>query len=319
VIREVVAVPDAANDPPENYSSHNHEMIARAPHNTNAFREDREKVFQLLVDICRNDLSYTVLERAVSTRNGRRAYELLYDHYLGPSAVDHLVASAESKLQSLTYSGKEGRRWNLDKFVMAHKESHALMDTMQRRGIYAGMDERSKVRQFVNGISDPRLDAVKVQILSSNLRNDFDGSVRLCKDSIAMQTSQHSKKLHVSGVTTDAEGAPEKVEDRYYSEAQYNAFMPAQRKQLWDIRSKRGGGKGKGKGKGKDGGGSGPRKGPQSLKKVNQRFKKLNRQISALKAKLKPADSSSESDDSDTEPKKSNRNNPALTRQKSKK
>jgi hypothetical protein len=54
--------------------------------------------------------------------------------------------------------------------------------------------------QFVNDILDPCLDAVKVQILSSNLHNDFDGSVRLCKDSIAMQTSQNSKKLHVSGL-----------------------------------------------------------------------------------------------------------------------
>jgi hypothetical protein len=158
---------------------------------------------------------------------------------------------------------------------MAHKESHALMDTMQHHSIYAGMDERSKVRLFVNGISDPHLDAVKVQILSSNLRNDFDGSIQLCKDLIAMQTSQHSKKLHVSGVTAEAEGAPDKVEDHYYSEAHYNTFTPAQRKQLWDIRSKRGGGKDKGKGK--DGGGGGPHKGPHPLKKVNQCFKKLNR------------------------------------------
>jgi hypothetical protein len=65
------------------------------------------------------------------------------------------------------------------------------------------------------------------------------------------------------------------VEDRYYSEAQYNAFMPAQRKQLWDIRSKRGSGNGKDKGKGKDGGGSGPRKGPHSLKKVISALRSL--------------------------------------------
>lgn len=327
VVRDDVEVPAHASDPQTAYTSHQHEMIRRAPHGTDTFKEDRELVFIMLRDICENDPAYVYMKPAVEPRNGRMAYRLLYDHYLGQSAVDQLITKAETKLNTLAYTGKDTRRWTFETFVSQHKEQHALIDTLKTRGLYLGIDDASKVRYLLAGLKDPRLEAAKSQILtSSDLRNNFDSAVRLCQDTLTLQGTQRAQ-LNVSSTGVQpAEG----VEDRYYGKEEYSTLSAKQKDALKALRKKRKKGDGKKKsgsdGKGK--GGSAP-----AAKRLKKSMAKLPKQIiSALETQLKKAVSErlesgtlddSSSDDESVVPMKDpapdNANHPALTRQKKKK
>lgn len=321
VVRDEEAVPASATDPPIHYTSHQAEMIRRAPHGTDTFREDREQVFILMREICENDPAYVYMKPAVEPRNGRVAFQLLYQHYLGTSAVDQLITKAETKLNTLAYSGKDSRRWTFETFVSQHKEQHALMDTLKSRGLYLGIDDASKVRYLLTGLKDPRLEAAKSQILtSSDLRQDFDAAVRLCQDTLTLQGAQRTQ-LNVSAITTSAS---ESVEDRYYGKMEYNSLSPKQKEVLKTLRAKRMKGDRDTKRNRKE-------RGSKKNAPPTKKFKKsMSRQISALESQLKAVtyrldgnavgDQSSD-DESEVlvkDPAPDNALHPALTRQKKK-
>ena len=190
--------PLAATDPPINYTSHQAKMIWRTPHGTDTFREDREQVFLRMREICENNPAYVYMKPAVKPWNGRVAFHLLYQHYLGKSAVDQLITKAEAKLSTLAYSGKDSRHWTFK----THVSQHALIDTLISRGLYLSIDDTSKVRYLLTGLKDPCVEAVKSQILTlSDLQQDFDAAVRLCQDSLTLQGAQRTQ-LNISAITT---------------------------------------------------------------------------------------------------------------------
>jgi hypothetical protein len=49
------------------------------------------------------------IKPALRTRNGRDAYMLLFDHFLGPNNVGNVDISAETKLIGTLYNGEKKR------------------------------------------------------------------------------------------------------------------------------------------------------------------------------------------------------------------
>ena len=47
-------------------------------------------------------------------------YNLIYNHYLGPSNIDHMVAGAEKNIAQWTYTG-EDRNLTIKKYATLHK------------------------------------------------------------------------------------------------------------------------------------------------------------------------------------------------------
>ena len=280
-------------------------------------------VFVILREICENDAAYVYMKPAIELRNGRMAFQLLYQHYLGQSAVDQLITKAETKLNTLAYTGKDTRHWTFETFVSQHKEQHALIDTLQSRGLYLGIDETSKVRYLLTGLKDPRLEAAKSLILTSaGLRSNFDDAVRLCQDTLTLQGAQRTQ-LNVSSTSI---GTNHDVEDRYYDKSDYSSLTAKQKELLKQLRKKRKvldknkkGGTDKGKGGGTE----------RAAKKLKRSMQKIPKQISALEAQLKVVNDKlgvsddSSSDEEEEVPMKGptagdNANHPALTRQKKK-
>ena len=54
------------------------------------------------------------MKQALASRDGRMAYFLLKDHYLGAHAQGHIATTAEEKLASMSYFG-EKKNWTMDK------------------------------------------------------------------------------------------------------------------------------------------------------------------------------------------------------------
>ena len=321
VLREDVEVPNHEADPSTNYSFHQLEMIRRAPHGTATYKEDCEAVFGVIQQMCENDASYIHIKPAFRERDGRMAYMLLNDHYLGKGASNQIITLATRKLESLTYNGKDSRRFTFETYVAQHKTQHAILDTFHERGLHPGIDEPSKVRYFLNGLSDQRLEAPKSGILASpELFGSFNKASEHCASFLALKAATApTNRVQISSVET-VNDDKDKVEIRYYSKDEYKQLSDKQKLKLKELRAKKKGTKQQ----------QPPKAHKANSKTLQKKFKRLTKQISAIKAQIKPVAESdeSESDEEDEiRPLKppgpgaggGNRSNPALQRGKTRK
>jgi hypothetical protein len=109
VVRPDIAVKPEAEDPAENYETVDQEMTARAPHTGRSFVDDRRKVWYIMSNICGKHSCFVYIKPALRTSNGRDAYMLLFDHFLGPKNVGNMASEAETKLTGTLYNGEKKR------------------------------------------------------------------------------------------------------------------------------------------------------------------------------------------------------------------
>jgi hypothetical protein len=109
MIRQEVEVKPHASDPSDNYDTVNLEMNARAPHTGRTFQDDKHKVWDILSNMCAKHPCWVYIKPAQRGKNGRLAYELLFDHYLGPNTIGNMANVAETKLSSTIYNGEKKR------------------------------------------------------------------------------------------------------------------------------------------------------------------------------------------------------------------
>lgn len=72
---------------------------------------DNEKVWEIIAQIMKDSECWTYVKPAHRTRDGRKVFWALHNHYLGPNNMDHLASEAKRKLSSTLYYG-EKKRWN---------------------------------------------------------------------------------------------------------------------------------------------------------------------------------------------------------------
>ena len=174
-------------DPPEGYPNLDAEMIARAPiledgeippdqtaHDLkvleecgpfcSSFRIDMVTAWNILYEMFGQTPAWLHGQSTKKEKNGRKLFRLLFDHYLGAEHVTHQANKVEARIASLSYKGEQ-RNWGWDKYVDAHIEQHIIAKNLMPYG-YSGIDERSKIRHLLAGISDPGLHPVTVNILA---------------------------------------------------------------------------------------------------------------------------------------------------------
>jgi hypothetical protein len=98
VVRPDIEVKPEAEDPAEGYETVDQEITARAPHTGRSFVNDRSKFCDIMSNICDKRSCFVYIRPALRTRNGRDAYMLLVDHFLGPKNVGNMSSAAETKL-----------------------------------------------------------------------------------------------------------------------------------------------------------------------------------------------------------------------------
>ena len=187
VVRPDLIPPYEDRDPPENYPSLDAEMIARAPILEDgdidpdqtalalkaledsgpfcaSFRIDMVTVWNILYEMFGQTPAWLHGQSTKKEKNGRKLFRLLFDHYLGAEHVTHQANKVEARIASLSYKGEQ-KNWGWDKYVDAHIEQHIIAKNLMPYG-YSGIDERSKIRHLLAGISDPGLHPVTVNILA---------------------------------------------------------------------------------------------------------------------------------------------------------
>jgi hypothetical protein len=284
-----------------------------------------------MANISRAHDCWTYVKPAQHNKDGRRAFLLRWNHFLGLNNIDNMASEAEAKLGSVSYSG-ERKKWTWEKYIHIYADQHAVLNGLTDYG-YSGIDNGTKVHKLMAGIKIDALDTVNAAVMASTaLRTNYTDFVTLYGDFIKQQkiesasmnvsdahiTRHHNDPASVAGSDYEAsyDGV---VEDRFYKHAEYRTLSPDQNKELWFERKHRGGDD-NGRNKENDRRSNGKRVREDKRKKDKKTIKSLTRTIAALYFKTDDPESSSDeaSDASDASepPVKSNRTNSSLTRQK---
>jgi hypothetical protein len=109
VIQQEVEVKSHASDPSENYETVDLEMTARSPYTGRTFQHNNRKVWDILSNMCAKHPCWVYIKPAQKGKNGRLAYELLFDHYLGPNNFGNMANAAKTKLSRTLYYGEKKR------------------------------------------------------------------------------------------------------------------------------------------------------------------------------------------------------------------
>jgi hypothetical protein len=132
VVRENVDIPPVI-DPSEEYIIVAEEMITRTPHGKQAYANDSMEAWSYMANITRAHDCWTYVKPAQHTKYGRRAFLLLWNHFLRTNNVDNMASEAEGKLGSVSYTGKR-KKWTWEKYVQIHAEQHAVLDGLTDYG-----------------------------------------------------------------------------------------------------------------------------------------------------------------------------------------
>jgi hypothetical protein len=187
------------------------------------------------------------IKPAQKGKNGRLAYELLFDHYIGPNNVGNMANAAETKLSSTLYNGDK-KRFTWEIYVRIHTEQHSILNSLKEYG-YSGIDDSSKFRHLLEGIKTTEMDVCKAQVMTSpTLRDDFPATVELYSTFIK-QMKAENPQLNVSEVTYARKSGGGKgggkrgssgisnnstgdVADRFLDKHEYHTLTPEQKNNL---------------------------------------------------------------------------------------
>jgi len=197
VIRETVGLPEG-DDPSDRYAGRAEEMIRRAPHDSEVFESDQNKVWEIISKTTKEADCWTYVKPAQRTQDGRAAFRMLYDHYLGANNVNNMASEAEFTQANGHYQG-EKKRWSFEKLVRQQVDQHSILKGLKYHG-HCGIDPGSEVRYLLGAIKTSALDPVKTQILAnSELGTDFHRCIILFKDFIKQSaTSQIALDANIS-------------------------------------------------------------------------------------------------------------------------
>ena len=176
MVQQNEVVPAKAGDPETNYETKTNELIACAPHYTEAangvhtmtptYLADWTLMWEKLSEFtCDQDCWTYYVKPAQRTCDGRLAYNGLYGRYLEVNNIDNMATMAEARIRATTYTG-ERHHWNFEKYVKVLVDQHTIFENLTQHG-YAGVNPRSKVRHLADGIKTDKLDSVKMAIMAS--------------------------------------------------------------------------------------------------------------------------------------------------------
>ena len=221
VVREKEDVKDAETDPMYGqldsiYNNNIHEIEHRAPITSivngvetqhKHFKLDNTIVWKLLLSILTDTTFITYIKRFASKQDGRSAFKALKTHLLGEDAINNHASKAENRLTELNLDGQRKKNWDFNKYVLAHKEQHIILEKLTEYG-YAGIDDNSKIRYFLQGITDPKLDAVKANLAcQTGLIKTFDyvvTSYRTYMQTHKETTANKRTALNISQLTSNS-------------------------------------------------------------------------------------------------------------------
>jgi hypothetical protein len=135
-------------------------MIARAPNIGISYQCDNATVWNVIRHITHGGPAWNWVSSFRTTRDGRAAYIALKTHYLRDSFVSRIRSAADSRLDNAFYDGKS-RNFTFEHYCALLNNAFADLEATGKL-----VTESRKLRVFLSGLKDSRLDTTKAQILA---------------------------------------------------------------------------------------------------------------------------------------------------------
>ena len=153
--------------------------IANAPLVGDAFNQDTNRVYTLLLTFIQEYPECETIIRTATETNGRVAYQALVTRFEGTGALAIDLVAAESVIENLYYSGEKPPQMDWTKFEKDLKHAYAIVDRRKQRVVY---DDEQKLRSLVTkrikaDFLAPTLAVLEIQLAAIPLTLTFQAAL----------------------------------------------------------------------------------------------------------------------------------------------
>jgi hypothetical protein len=234
------------------------EMIARASHTHELYRDDNSTVYYLLEEATRGTTYAPTIKPFQRAKNGREAWNSLITQYAGDDKWQSELTKQDELLHNRQWKGQSN--FSLEKFIAQHRNAYVTMRQSAEHVTFQLPNERTRVTYLLDAIqtADPGLNAAMAQVRTdtdpeTGRMNDFEAtaSYLLPYDPVSKKRVAGSKRGDISD-TTGMEAAISSssafkssskvtngktgVEFRFYKGPEYMQLDSAQKKELHEWR-----------------------------------------------------------------------------------
>lgn len=152
----------------ETYQTIDDNLCATADLTTDQAKRDNQRVFDLLKPLVLGGDGWHHIQSYKRTKDGRGAWNALKNQANGTSAKTTRRAVSYAKIATARYNGRS--RYTFDQYIAVHKKAYNDLAELEEP-----VPETKKVKDFLDGISDPALASAKVTVYGDNAKlSNFD-------------------------------------------------------------------------------------------------------------------------------------------------
>ena len=178
----VVAPPQAANKPhSEEHGSVEAELVARASHGHELYREDNATVYYSLEEATRGTSYAALIKPFQRTKDGRGAWNALTNQYAGKDKWESEIKKQDDLLHTRIWKGQNN--FPLEGFLAQHRNAFVSMQQCAEHVEYQLPNKHTRVGYLLEGIqcSDAGLQAAMASVRTDDgpngMRNNFEAAV----------------------------------------------------------------------------------------------------------------------------------------------
>jgi hypothetical protein len=163
------------------------------------YAADNATVYDLLKSLAGNGPLLPFIRPHEPTRDGRAAWKALKAYYEGDSMNSRMKNAAYNSLLKANYQGPR-RNFEFSTYVTIHQKAH---EELARFG--EPVPEMKKVRDFLDGITDPRCEAIKLTVMASPIyKTNFNEMVNYVTGAIdVLGKNKTSSTRQIAEISTN--------------------------------------------------------------------------------------------------------------------
>jgi len=163
------------------------EKIGRALLIGPLYNADNADMYDLLKSLSGNGPLWPFIQPFERRRDGRGAWKALIQYFEGDTMKARLKAAAYQAITKANYQGPR-RNFEFSTYVTIHQRAHQDLARYEEP-----VPELKKVRDILEGITDPRCESIKLQILSNpTYNNNFMETVNFVAGALDLLNENHN-------------------------------------------------------------------------------------------------------------------------------
>ncbi len=180
------------------YADERERAIAITPHSGDAHQRDAIRLWDILKPLVLEGPAWHYIVAHDKRKNGPAAWDNIIAHFDGDASMTRFKASAYASLQKAAYTGKS-KHFTFEQYVTLHQKAHAELARLEE-----AIPENKKVRDFLEGITCPRLEQAKLYVLGSPTHlMDFTATANYISQVSDTVNQYQGPGRQISSATTD--------------------------------------------------------------------------------------------------------------------